>query len=78
LGPPRDVFAGTCYSNLVQDNPYDDDFLVFTDEHKLLDKKLIIYDAKTKFNIWFKSAYGQVIDLDPTKTRIIVELILEF
>jgi hypothetical protein len=75
---PYDIFAAACYSNLIQDNPYGDYFLTFCDEKKPFLKRIPIYDARTRFNIWFKGAKGHIIDLDPRKTRIVIELLLDF
>jgi hypothetical protein len=73
-----DVFGASCCSNIIQDNPYGDFFLTFCNDNRPFIKKLQIYDSKTKFNIWFKDAKGKVIDLDPRKHRIVMELYLEF
>jgi hypothetical protein len=75
---PFNVFGASCCSNLIQDNPYGDYFLSFCDDTKPFIKRIPIYDAKTKFNIWFKDAKAKIIDLDPRKNRIVMELLLEF
>jgi hypothetical protein len=75
---PFDVFGASCCSNIIQDNPYGDFFLSFCDESKNFIKRIQIYDSKTKFNIWFKDAKAKIIDLDPRKNRIVLELFLEF
>jgi hypothetical protein len=75
---PFDVFAASCCSNLIQDNPYGDFFLSFCNENRHFTKRIQIYDSKTKFNVWFKDAKAKIIDLDPRKNRIVIELLLEF
>jgi hypothetical protein len=64
-------------SDIVQDERYDDGFFCVCNE-KTLDKVLQVYDARAKFFLWVKDVYGQIVDLDPTKSRIVVELLLEY
>jgi hypothetical protein len=73
-----DVIGAACCSNIIQDNPYGDYFLTFCNYQSNLGKKIQIYDAKTKFNVWFKDGKGKILDLHPKKHRVVVELLLEF
>jgi hypothetical protein len=64
-------------SDVCQDTNYDDSFLCLCGESEY-NKRLQIYDARTQFTLWVKNVYGNIIDLDPAKTRIFVELLLEY
>ena len=35
-------------------------------------------DNKQKFECWFRTIDGSIVELDPTKTRFVIELVLEF
>jgi hypothetical protein len=74
----KDYFGASAYSDLIQDNHYADFFFSFTDTPILIPRTLTIYDAKTKFSIWFRDAHRELIDLDPEQTRVVIELLLEF
>jgi hypothetical protein len=74
----KDYFAASACSDIIQDNHYADYFLAFCDKQLEFKKYLSIYDAKTKFSIWFRDMNRQLIDLDPSLTRVVIELKLEF
>jgi hypothetical protein len=64
-------------SDIIQNEKYSDSFLCFCNEaHQY--KVLRMYDARTSFYLWLKDAAGKIMDLDPAKGRIFIELLLEF
>jgi hypothetical protein len=64
-------------SDIIQSEKYSDSFLCFCNEAQRY-KSLQIYDTRANFYLWLKNEKGEIIDLDPVKGRIFVELLLEF
>jgi hypothetical protein len=64
-------------SDIIQNEKYSDSFLCFCNENHQY-KILQIYDARANFYLWLKNNRGEIMDLDPAKGRIFLELLLEF
>lgn len=68
----------TMHSDLVQFRPSADSYVMSTNVMYNWQKKFTLPDAKSSFDIWFRDLNGFIIDMDPMKTRIIIELLLTF
>jgi hypothetical protein len=64
-------------SDIIQNEKYSDSFLCFCNDTEQY-KVLRMYDARPSFYLWLKNNMGKVMDLDPAKGRIFIELLLEF
>ena len=72
------ALASTMHSDLVQFRPSADSYVMSTNVMYNWEKKFHIPTNKSTFDIWFRNLTGKLIDLDPAKTRIIIELLLTF
>ena len=72
------ALASTLHSDLVQFRPSADSYVMSTNIMYNWQKKFIIPDSRASFDIWFRDLNGFIIEMDPVKTRIIIELLLTF
>ena len=72
------TLASTLHSDLVQFRPSADSYVMSTNIMYNWQKKFIIPDSRASFDIWFRDLNGFIIEMDPVKTRIIIELLLTF
>ena len=68
----------TMHSDLVQFYKSADNYVCSTNMMYSFPKKFIIGDKKDTFDMWFRDMAGYLIDLDTTKTRVILELVLRY
>ena len=68
----------TCHSDLVQVNTSADCCLGCTNMMYSFPKKYVIGNSVGSFNMWFRDMSGKIVDVDPFKTHLIVELILRW
>lgn len=66
------------YSDLIQVNKSADNYCCACNIYHSTPKDFIIADSKSVFEVWFRDIGGEIIDLNPTKTRIIFEMLLTF
>ena len=69
---------GSVHSNLVMSQQSADYYICATNLAYPNPKTYTISDNKAMFDVWFKRVNGSIVDLDPTKTRVIIELLLTF
>ena len=72
------ALASTMHSDLVQFRPSADSYVMSTNVMYNWEKKFHIPTNKSTFDIWFRDMFGRIIEVDPAKTRIIIELLLTF
>ena len=72
------ALASTMHSDLVQFRPSADSYVMSTNVMYNWEKRFYLPNNKASFDIWFRDMFGRVIELDPAKTRIIIELLLTF
>ena len=72
------ALASTMHSDLIQFRPSADSYVMSTNVMYNWEKKFYLPTNKSSFDIWFRDMFGRVIELDPSKTRIIIELLLTF
>ena len=75
---PYKTLECTCHSDLVQVNTSADYCLGATNVMYSFPKKYIIGNSVQYFNMWFRDMSGKIVDIDPFKTHLIVELILRW
>ena len=68
----------TMHSDLVQFYKSADNYVCSTNMMYSFPKKFVIGDKKDTFDMWFRDMAGYLIDLDTTKTRVILELVLRY
>ena len=70
--------TSSMHSNLIRTNESADDYCCTCNMLYPIPKKYPMPDNKGKFEVWFRRINGSIIDLDPTKTRCVIELTLEY
>ena len=70
--------AGSIHSTLVQFDASADSYCCTANLLYSEPKRYIIADNKTIFEVWARDIQGNIYDLNPAKTRLILELLLEF
>ena len=75
---PYKLLDCTCHSDLVQVNTSADSCLGMTNVMYSFPKKYVIGNSVQSFNMWFRDMSGKIVDVDPYKTHLIVELILRW
>ena len=68
----------TCHSDLVQVNASADCCIGCSNLMYSFPKKYVIGNAVQSFNMWFRDMSGKIVDIDPYKTHLIVEVILRW
>ena len=75
---PWDYVPATMHSDLVQFRPNADYYVCATNVMYTWTKKFVIPAGKKSFDLWFRTMDGAIVNLDPTLTRVIVELLLAY
>lgn len=70
--------VASMHSDLVQINASADNYCCSTNMLYPVPITLVLPTNKSKFECWFRDYKGKLIDLDPTKVRLILECILEY
>lgn len=70
--------TGSLHSDLVQVDSSADNYCCSTNKLYPIPPTFIIGGRQSKFSCWARSISGELIDFDRHKTRIILELLLEF
>ena len=66
------------HSDLVRTDASADHYCCTTNVLYSFLKTYYMGDNKGKFEVWFRKMNGNIIDLAPEKTRIVIEFVLEF
>ena len=66
------------HSDIVMINASADNYVAATNTLYNVPKRYRIGDNRANFKIWFRDIWGNLINLDPKKTRAIVELVLVY
>ena len=69
---------GSMHSDLVMRDACADFYCCSTNNLYPIPMKFVISDNKSMFNVWFKDISGSIVDLDPAKVRVIIEMILSY
>ena len=75
---PYVMLPCTCHSDLVQVNASADCCIGCSNLMYSFPKKYVIGNAVQSFNMWFRDMSGKIVDIDPYKTHLIVEVILRW
>jgi hypothetical protein len=65
-------------SDLIQDNPYGDSLLTLANEDYNIGKKIEVLQIIPQFFIWVKNQDGDIINLHPFMTRLILQFELTY
>ena len=68
--------TASMHTNLIRTNESADNYCCACNIAYPVPKNYICSDNKDKFETWFRDINGDLIDLDPTKTRAIIECVL--
>ena len=68
----------TMHSDLVQFRPSADSYVCATNVMYTWTKRFVIPRNMPSFDLWFRDMNGTIINMDPTITRVIVELLLTY
>ena len=66
------------HTNLIRNNESADNYMCATNVAYPVPKKYVCSDNKEKFECWFRDIRGNIIDLDPSKRRVIIECVLHY
>ena len=69
---------GSAHSDIVMTSASADYYVCATNLAYPIPKTYVIPTNKPTFNVWFKRVDGSIVDLEPSKTRVIIELLLTF
>ena len=72
------LIIGSAHSDLIMLNATADFYVCATNVAYPHPKTFTISDNKGIFNMWFKTITGSVVDIAPSKARVIVEMILSY
>ena len=70
--------AGSLHSSLIQMNESADNYCMSTNMLYPVPPSFTLPDNRCRFECWCRSLNGTLIDLDQTKTRLILETVLEY
>ena len=70
--------TGSLHSDLVQVNASDDNYCCSVNKLYPIPPTFILAGRKSRFECWCRGIKGDLIELDPQKTRLVIELLLEF
>ena len=73
------AIPSTMHSDLVQFRPSADNYVCGVNMmYDAGEKKFVIPNEKSTFDVWFRTLGGDIIELLPTTTRVIIELLLTY
>ena len=70
--------TASLHTNLIRNSESADNYLCATNIAYPVPKKYVCSDNKEKFECWFRDLKGHIIDLDPSKRRVVIECVLRF
>ena len=77
--PGWTAIPSTMHSDLVQFRPTADNYVCAVNMmYDAGEKVFVIPNEKTTFDVWFRTLGGDIIELLPSKTRVIIELLLTY
>ena len=74
---PTEINA-SMHSDIVQINASADNYCCFCNALYPIPPTFTLSDNKSKFECWFRDLKGNLVDIDPTKVRLILETVLEY
>lgn len=70
--------TGSLHSSLVQINTSDDNYVCSTNKVYPIPPCFVMGTRQTRFECWCRNMKNELIDLSTKKTRLVLELLLEF
>ena len=70
--------VSSMYSNLNQLNISANYYICSCNTVYAKDKKYNIMDSTQKFEVWLKHMNGSLVNINPRKSRVIIEMLLEY
>ena len=74
---PREIVA-SMHSNIVRINQSADSYCCSCNMIYPIAKEYPMPDNKTRFEVWFRDIFGELIDLNTKKVRCIIEMTLHY
>ena len=74
---PREIIS-SMHSNIVRINESADNYCCSCNMIYPIPKDYPMPDNKSRFEVWFRDIYGNLIDLDTKKIRCIIEMTLHY
>ena len=70
--------TGSLHSSLVQIDSSSDNYVCSTNKIYPIPPKFTISSRQMRFECWCRDIHNKLIDLDTNKTRLVIEMLLEF
>ena len=74
----REPIVSSLHSNLLQFNRSADDYIMTTNVLYPTPKSFQVPSTQSTYEVWLRRIDGSLIDLDPSKTRVIIEFMLNY
>ena len=70
--------VASVHSDIVQMNKSSDSYMCAANQLYPIPKKYIMPDNTAVFEVWVRRMDGNILDLDPDQTRVVMELLLKY